>query len=165
VNILIVFLVSGLWHGANWTFLIWGLLHGIFFLAFTTFMKEAAAPRDFEFSPRPILHRLALMLLTFHLVCFAWIFFRAESLGDALLIVQKIAVSVFTLNLAGPGTSSPFQWIALLLAVEWFARNTPHGLARIPVPQPIRWGLYYGLVLIIIFATPLSYVPFIYFQF
>lgn len=165
INILIVFLVSGLWHGANWTFIVWGLLHGIFFVAFAALAKEPAPTKNFEFAPKPLLKRAALMLLTFHLVCLAWIFFRAESLADGLLITQKIFASALALQLSGPVTMQPFQWIALLLAVEWFARNTPHGLARIPLPTPVRWGLYYGLAMVILFATPLSYVPFIYFQF
>lgn len=165
LNILIVFLVSGLWHGANWTFVVWGLLHGLFFLAFTALLKEAPVPRDLTFAPVPLLKRLALMALTFHLVCFAWIFFRAESLSDALTIVRKICGAAGSLDLAGPVTTQPFQWIALLLGAEWLAQNTAHGLARMPVPRPVRWCVYYALVIVIIFATPLSHVPFIYFQF
>jgi alginate O-acetyltransferase complex protein AlgI len=154
LNILIVFVVSGLWHGANWTFLVWGLLHGLFFLAFSKSVESLSPAR-----------RMLQILLTFHLVCFAWIFFRANSIQDAFLAVQKIANAVGSLDLSRPISTRPLQWIALLLAVEWFARYRPHGLARLPEIPALRWGAYYALVLVIVFSTPLSYVPFIYFQF
>lgn len=95
-NLFIVFLVSGLWHGANWTFVVWGALHG-FYLVFS--ILTAGARSKLRGALR--LDRLAgvlnvsQMLITFHLVLFAWIFFRANNLPDAFLIVAKIS-SVFT---------------------------------------------------------------------
>jgi alginate O-acetyltransferase complex protein AlgI len=80
-NILVVFILSGLWHGANWTFIVWGILHAIFFLAgyFRT-----------RFFPGMKPPRLAVILLTFLAVSFFWIFFRSQSVHEALLIVKRI---------------------------------------------------------------------------
>jgi alginate O-acetyltransferase complex protein AlgI len=163
LNLMIVFLVSGLWHGANWTFIVWGFLHGIFFIARLAFARESGTAVDLQFTPQVWWKRTLKMLLTFHLVCLAWVFFRAESIGDAWQILSKIGSAIATGQLAGP--LKPLQWIALLLVVEWLAQNHEHGFDRLPLPRPVRWGLYYAMVLVIIYGTPLSYVPFIYFQF
>jgi alginate O-acetyltransferase complex protein AlgI len=164
LNVLIVFLVSGLWHGANWTFLVWGLLHGLFFLAYLVFSRSRES-HELTFEPMPLAKRVLHIFITFHLVCFAWIFFRSNSIQEAFLTIEKIGVAIGTLNIGRPISTRPFQWIALLLVVEWLARNRAHALALMPSLPPIRWAAYYALVIIIIFATPLSYVPFIYFQF
>jgi alginate O-acetyltransferase complex protein AlgI len=165
LNILVVFLVSGLWHGANWTFLIWGLLHGLFFLGYLIFAKDAAGSHNLDFAPMPFRSRLWRMLLTFHLVCFAWIFFRAESLTDALLVINKIGGALLTLKVTAPESARGVVLIALLLAMEWLSKNRAHAFSGLPIPAPARWALYYAVVICIIFATPLAHVPFIYFQF
>jgi D-alanyl-lipoteichoic acid acyltransferase DltB (MBOAT superfamily) len=90
-NLLLVFLISGLWHGANWTFIIWGALNG-FYLIFAIISQGV---RD-KFNKitgivkLPKLNHLLQILITFMLSCFAWIFFRANNLPDALLIIKKI---------------------------------------------------------------------------
>lgn len=94
-NIVVVFVLSGIWHGANWTFIAWGALHAIYYLV----GRLTARPRDF------MIHLLGLnriawgldvfrIFLTFHLVVLAWVFFRAASIGEAFLIVKKIALDV-----------------------------------------------------------------------
>jgi alginate O-acetyltransferase complex protein AlgI len=163
LNLMIVFLVSGLWHGANWTFIVWGCLHGIFFIAWLIFSRESGTANDLKFAPQSVWKRFLKILLTFHLVCVAWIFFRAESIADAWHILAKIGSALATGQLAG--NIKPLPWIALLLVVEWLAQNQEHGFDRLPLPRAVRWGLYYAMVLVIIYGTPLSYVPFIYFQF
>ena len=80
-NIVIVFLVSGLWHGAAWTYVIWGLLHGFYQVIETLISKYSKI--HINFKPFKI-------LITFILVCFAWIFFRANSVGDAILIIKGL---------------------------------------------------------------------------
>ncbi|MGZ8899929.1 MAG: MBOAT family O-acyltransferase [Limisphaerales bacterium] len=165
-NLLIVFLVSGLWHGANWTFIIWGLLHGVFFVGALMLTKERRVAHDLKFEyEQPWWARAWKIFVTFHLVCVAWVFFRAESVGDAWAILGRIGGAIMRGELAGPDTTRQLPWIALLLIVEWFARNQEHGFGRLPLPRPVRWGVYYGLVLVILYVTPLSHVPFIYFQF
>ncbi|MEO6035739.1 MAG: MBOAT family O-acyltransferase, partial [Verrucomicrobiota bacterium] len=84
-NLFITFFISGIWHGANWTFVIWGILHAIGILI-TRELERSAFYRE-------RVPRLAKQLGVFLFVCFAWIFFRANSLGDALLIVQRICTA------------------------------------------------------------------------
>lgn len=86
---MIVFVVSGLWHGAAYTFLIWGALHGLLMIAEKLIYKDKLKTLSDKFSFANLLRTI----LTFFLVSFAWIFFRAESLQDALLIISKIFTS------------------------------------------------------------------------
>lgn len=90
-NIFLTFLISGLWHGANWTYILWGALHGFYFIlsALTVpFWQRLSAATRLEQMPR--LKAGLALLTTFSLVTFAWIFFRAESLGDALYITRHL---------------------------------------------------------------------------
>ena len=81
-----MFLISGLWHGANWTFVIWGALHGAY-VVFNRWLSKISALQG---SPKG-LPRIFKVLITFHLVLLAWIFFRANSLSDAWYIVTHLA--------------------------------------------------------------------------
>ena len=90
-NIMITFLVSGLWHGADWTFVLWGGLHGLYQVTADLTKK----PREklcsfFQIDTKSFGHRLFLMTGTFALTSFAWLFFRADSIGDALLFVNRL---------------------------------------------------------------------------
>ena len=165
-NILIVFLVSGFWHGANWTFVIWGLLHGLFFMLLPAAAAGGSpddAPGGEGWLPSP--GATLRMLWTFHLVWFAWIFFRAASAGQAFQIIAKIAQAPLHGGFTLP-PKSMVAWIGILVAVEWLGRAHQHGLQRLEFwPQPMRWAAYYGLVALILLAAQLNYVPFIYFQF
>ena len=90
-NIFLTFLISGLWHGANWTFIIWGALHGFYFILSAwaePFWRRLSSVARLDQVPR--LKTGLAMLATFSLVTFAWIFFRAESLGDALFITRHL---------------------------------------------------------------------------
>ena len=84
-NLMITFLVSGLWHGANWTFVAWGALHGIYLIIENILHKFIYKPKN-----ENIAFRVINVIFCFILVCFAWIFFRANTFGDALSIVKKI---------------------------------------------------------------------------
>lgn len=105
-NILITFAVSGIWHGANWTFIVWGLLHGLFQviekmlslqkkkeskLSSTDIESSALKPRYFSMKNRSI--RLARIILTFFLITFLWIFFRMNTIEDAWIVIEKIFTS------------------------------------------------------------------------
>lgn len=91
LNLFLVFLISGLWHGANWTYIIWGALNG-FYLIFAIISKKYLDPikRLIEIKKLPILNLTLQILITFMLISFAWIFFRANTVGDAFMIVKKI---------------------------------------------------------------------------
>ncbi|MFN3876207.1 MAG: MBOAT family O-acyltransferase, partial [Flavobacteriales bacterium] len=165
-NTAVIFLVSGLWHGANWTFVAWGGLHALYFAPLLLLQRnrrhlDSVAEGRWLPSPREAL----AMGTTFALVCFAWIFFRAESLGHAWACIKGLAShSLFSL----PERVSK-TWLAFLagfLAVEWAGRNDAFGLQRIGVRWPRwgRWALYYA-ILIAIFRFAGKSADFIYFQF
>ncbi|UOE48318.1 MBOAT family protein [Mucilaginibacter sp. SMC90] len=81
INLLIVFMISGLWHGANWKYLVWGLIHGLLLIAYQLFNKYNIRIKGFTFLK---------WLITFNLVCLAWVFFRADTVTDACYILNKI---------------------------------------------------------------------------
>lgn len=83
-NLLLVFLISGLWHGANWKYLVWGLLHGSLLIGYQVLKKLRIEVKGYRFLK---------WLLTFNLVCLAWIFFRADTVGDAWFILKKIVLA------------------------------------------------------------------------
>jgi D-alanyl-lipoteichoic acid acyltransferase DltB (MBOAT superfamily) len=163
-NILVVFGLSGLWHGANWTFVIWGLLHGGYYLAFVAVGARSSASEERQ-GWLPGLRELAAMVLTFHLTCLAWVFFRAASVPDALLVLSRILAAPFSGAPEAPSEAVPFLWAGLLLLVEWFRRREPHALHWPAYAGAWRWAAYYAIVWAILLGASLSYTPFIYFQF
>jgi D-alanyl-lipoteichoic acid acyltransferase DltB (MBOAT superfamily) len=142
-NTLVIFLVSGFWHGANWTFIAWGLYHALLFLPLIllnknrnkldTIGQNRIFPRTTEFLQ---------VLLTFALVSFGWIFFRAENIQQAFEYISRIfsfETGYFNLStmMSGVGTLSNFTIlfsfisVVVLIVVEWFQRNKEHGLSMI----------------------------------
>ena len=164
LNAFTVFVVSGFWHGANWTFVIWGILHGLYFLLYTQWIDKPHARNGGDRPFADLLGRLGATLGTFHLVCLAWVFFRADSASTACAILGKMAQALLEGSFERPGLT-PLLWIGVLVAVEWLQRSQEHGLALGPLPQPVRWAIYYALVGVIVVFCHLDYTPFIYFQF
>jgi alginate O-acetyltransferase complex protein AlgI len=167
LNILIVFVVSGFWHGANWTFVVWGALHGVLYLVYVVWWPESrrmAAQTPGGPSLVPSLTAVLQMTLTFALTCLAWVFFRAASVGESLTIVKKIAVDVTT---TAPSLmyKQAAIWILLMFAVEWIQRAHANPLHLERFPRPVRWSLYYACAVTIFLFAPIHYTPFIYFQF
>jgi hypothetical protein len=97
---MIVFVVSGLWHGASWTFVLWGGLHGFYYLlhVWTEGIRDKGA-QLFHLEAKPVLKTFIGALITFVLVCFAWVFFRANSISDAFLLIGSLVR-------LGPSTAS-----------------------------------------------------------
>ncbi|CAG0995567.1 Peptidoglycan O-acetyltransferase [Anaerolineae bacterium] len=171
LNLFVTFLVSGLWHGANWTFVAWGALHGFYFL-----LAIWAAPvrdrfvRTIGLTRVPWLHQLVQMTVTFALVAFAWIFFRAETIADALYIATHLLsglspTGLFDLGLSRLEFGIAVAALVVLFGVEFLQR---HGslrerLARQPVW--VRWAAYYALVMSILLLGNFTQQTFIYFQF
>ena len=160
-NVFLVFLVSGLWHGANWTFVIWGALHGLFTLG--------SMARHAGRAPATGLRRAFGVFVTFHLVAVAWVFFRAASLADALTVLRSLGdwrdprwllpggnPTEFALSLAG---------IAVLLGVECIQARAPQPDALRRAPVAMRWAAYFAGALALIFLSPFGGKTFIYFQF
>jgi alginate O-acetyltransferase complex protein AlgI len=178
-NILIVFILSGAWHGANWTFLIWGLLHGVFMIGERYFGKNKRS------EDRP-LSRLAIFirrLKVFSLVTFAWIFFRAQNLGHAYWIVRHLFVGIpgqvreiaanlhfARLRLLYLGQSLNEMVIALvvlglLMSIQSAQHDQPIDKWLEERPRLLRWTFYYGIPLTFISLGIFNRSEFIYFQF
>jgi alginate O-acetyltransferase complex protein AlgI len=170
-NLLFVFLVSGLWHGANWTFVIWGALHGLYLLAeIWTQGPRGRLTQRLGLDRHPGWLRALSMLLTFHLVTLAWIFFRANTLGDALYIVGHLfegwslrggfglGVGVYELAIAAAA-------LALMELVQWLQARGVAWPALAARPGWQRWATYYALGLAILIFGKFGTTEFIYFQF
>mgnify|MGYP003345637850 FL=1 len=164
-NTTIVFLVSGLWHGANWTFPAWGLLNAVWFLP----LQLAGNNRRFSPVPpcAPLLPapREALQILsTFLLTMFSWTFFRAASLTQATQILHRI----FTLQQGHPLPVPGYVWalVAGFLAAEWIQRGRTHALdfSSSNLPRVSRWLICYS-VLFLLLKYSGEQQDFIYFQF
>lgn len=167
-NLFFVFAVSGLWHGANWTFIIWGALNG-FYLVFAIISDKwrTKAGQLFRLYKIPGVNHILQVFITFLLVCFSWIFFRANNVHDAFLIIDKI----FTF--AGPVYYPNFQQVfyciaAILLLLLIEIRQTYYLHSQLPFKSGnwVSEQLSYGaLLLIILLVGVFDGGQFIYFQF
>ncbi len=166
-NTMIIFLVSGFWHGANWTFLIWGLLNALYILPSIlrrtnrNHLDIAAAGKLF-----PSLREIASMGLTFTLTAFAWIFFRATSLERAGAYVGGI----FDRSLFTMPAHFPLKLLALIMVfftVEWLGREQLHPLRLVEKIQfpSLRIACYYAVIGMLLVFGVFEENQFIYFQF
>jgi alginate O-acetyltransferase complex protein AlgI len=156
-NLMITMLLGGLWHGAAWTFVVWGGLHGLFLAVHRRYRDRTTQVR----SPnRSVLSAIG----TFHLVCFAWIFFRADSLGQAIEVLTGIA----TLR---PGVLSMNALTLLIFAgvvsfgIDLVQRRSADHTRPLAWSAPRRGVVYAGLLLGIVVFIGGPEIPFIYFQF
>jgi alginate O-acetyltransferase complex protein AlgI len=182
VNLMIVFLVSGLWHGAAWTFVVWGALHGGYLViaVMTTSLRNRLVSKCGLDSRSDLLAPLRVFV-TFNLVAFAWIFFRANSLSDAMLIVRRLMAGAgYAVEHAGSiarnvvPSIDPFSRNELALAVllililqlaHLFQRDRPFTAALAARPVWARWTAYYSMLLLILSIGLFGSQSFIYFQF
>lgn len=163
-NTLIIFLVSGFWHGANWTFIAWGAYHAVLFLPLILLGKNRKYTNIIaEEWILPTWKEFGQMLLTFALVVFGWIIFRAENIGQA----GKFISGIFTQGLLQkPQLPFCFIYIAIMLVGEWIQRKNEHGLQFNRHITPwLRYPIYYALAMMCLLCTPMQSEPFIYFQF
>lgn len=167
-NLLIVFLVSGLWHGANWTYVIWGALHGTYLIVGTFIgpWKESIW-ESLGIQKYPRIRRVLEIFVTFNLVTFAWIFFRAQSLDTALYIIRHLTDWHGSL-LQG---LNPFNLIAVLAAIPILLMIENPKAATNPLdsfrarPTWLRWGVRYAVLFVILHLGEFTSTQFIYFQF
>ena len=151
VNTVAVFSLSGLWHGANWTFVLWGFYHGLLFLPWCMgWLKRTKGP-----DTRGFFERVPAMLLTFLLVCIGWVLFRAESISMVGTCLGRM-VSHMDLSFM-QYSKSIMVFIALMLLAEWW---------HMPWPRRrwMRWAIYYLLIGLMLWKATAS-TQFIYFQF
>ena len=163
-NVIIVFAVSGFWHGAEWTFIAWGLLNGLYFAPLVLARKNrvnlgiVAAGRIV-----PSIQEAAQIGCTFLMTCVAWIFFRAESLSHAFSYLQSmLKAELFTPPLE---YRAYLPWVALLVTIEWWNRDKPHPLMLEDHNVMIRWLVYFVLTVLILCHVNENTQKFIYSDF
>jgi len=164
-NTFVIFLVSGFWHGANWTFIAWGAFHAVLFLPLILLNKNRQYTNTVaEGKILPSIKEIFQMGLTFLLVVIGWVFFRADTIHGALEYLEII----FSKSLLMPHkvmTEHTFISIIILLLVEWLQRNKQHGLDLSGMKSHIlKFSIYYVLI-IIFFVFGRKSETFIYFQF
>jgi len=166
-NVFIIFLVSGFWHGANWTFIIWGALNALYFLPiFITNNNRNNLNIVAQGKYLPNLKEFLLMSLTFILTVFAWIFFRAENIGHAISYINNI----FSPTLFESSEIFPLGLLLLILfflSIEWMNRNKQYGLEKF---NKQKFKFLDVLLLFTVFWSIVIWnsskeVEFIYFQF
>ena len=159
-NILLVFALSGLWHGANWTFVTWGIYHAILLIAYSLFISKIKLPKS-------AITSVIGALLTFAAATIGWIIFRSADINEAWGIISKIfSASLF--DYVTTNKEHYLVYIAIMLAIEWIYRKQEHALCIAGTGllkyKAARWAVYYLIVVaILLLAGPND--TFIYFQF
>jgi alginate O-acetyltransferase complex protein AlgI len=168
-NLLFVFLVSGLWHGASWNFVIWGALHGLY-LVFSLLTKRFRAKliATLSLDKMPILLNAINIIIVFSLTTFAWIFFRARTLSDAVYVITHLFHSNGLLGI-GSMTVLSFSIVAVSIAIMELVQyiHTKNNIVNFLTKQPqlVRWTVYSMVAMAIIFLGNFGSEKFIYFQF
>ena len=166
-NIFIVFAVSGLWHGANWTFVCWGLFHAVLLTCSRFAMKKAPNGIPVQGNVSfDVVRRIGAAVLTFSMVTIGWTFFRAQTMQEWLLWCRTVADPIAWKLLE----NTPHElWTAIgaivaMQLVEWINRNASFGFALLPQNMYVRRGAYILIFLLVVFYAP-GGASFIYFQF
>ena len=167
-NTFIIFLVCGFWHGANWTFIAWGLINALYFLPLLLLGKNRKNTDTVaQGKILPNIKELLQMGTTFLLATLAWIFFRADSIGQAVSYIGKIFAKSLIAAPKGSGATIilPLLLIIMML-VEWLQRDKQHGLdfTNRKIPAFLRIIIYYALIAIMMLFGA-SQQTFIYSQF
>ncbi|MDO4763891.1 MAG: MBOAT family O-acyltransferase [Flavobacteriaceae bacterium] len=169
-NTFIIFLVSGFWHGANWTFIVWGFLNALFIMP-SIIMKTNRNNLDVvaENNIFPSIKELLQMGTTFLLITISWVFFRAESLTHAVDYIGRM-IATYNVGVGYPyklldGDFSIFVFIFIMISFEWMMRNKPHSFYFNSYKFPmLRWSIYTIITLLILWFAG-EEEKFIYFQF
>jgi len=167
-NVFVIFIVSGFWHGANWTFIIWGGLNALYFLPSMLLRKNRMYTNTVaEGKVFPTVREFFEMSITFFLTLIAWVFFRSESVTSAIEYIKGI-FSNSIISIPQTGDRYILALIIVFVIIEWLNREKQYALENIGNrwPRFFRWSFYYILILIILwfghFSEP---AEFIYFQF
>ena len=175
-NLLITFLVSGIWHGASWTFILWGMIHGFCQVAenrLREFMGLSGKGKDGAAAGGGLVRRVAATLITFCVVSFAWLFFRANSISEAVHAVRYMFADLSISNAMLRMTMSWRSVLKTLLAIGAvmiydrfsLSRDLLKDMSRLKAP--VRWGIYFiaGIMVLTMAANNGSAQEFIYFKF
>lgn len=167
-NTFIIFLLSGFWHGANWTFIFWGLLNAIYILPSVfmgsnrQYLGTIAADRLY-----PSLKEALLVFQTFFLTLIAWIFFRSETVSQSFFILRRIfSSSFFSLPVLPNKAVVLLMCIPCFFVIEWLGRQDDYAIQRLSLSRPFywRWTIYVFFSGLVIYFLG-SKNSFIYFQF
>ncbi|MEZ5942849.1 MAG: MBOAT family protein [Planctomycetaceae bacterium] len=160
-NLLLTMLLGGLWHGANWTFIVWGAIHGLLLCGYRLLGDERPEKEN-----RPtFIQRIPQMVLMFHFVCFAWLFFRAESVTQAFGLLGQLSVWGAPSALAQTTFGMLVFFCVPLLLLEWWFDEKHDPLWLTQVRWEVRAAVYGYLILMMVFFPPPVPAEFIYFQF
>jgi len=167
-NTCVIFLLSGFWHGANWTFIAWGALNALYFLPLLLRRKNRVHI-DIVAKGRflPSFREFSSIILTFLLTCLAWVFFRALSITEALKYIGRtLSTTLFSNPNLGLKAYLVLLMVVMFVVVEWLGREQLYPIAQLfeRMPRLLRWGSYYALIFIIFFFSG-AQQEFIYFQF
>ncbi len=164
-NTFIIYLVSGFWHGANWTFIVWGLFHALLFVPLILTGKNRKYTNAVaEGHLFPNIKELFQIGVTFGLVVIGWIFFRADTIAGAVGYISGL-FQVETLQAIYKIALESSFWLCLfMIIVEWLQRGNQHGLSFLPKKSIVRFSIYFVIVLFI-FLFGANQQTFIYFQF
>jgi len=169
-NTFIIFTVSGFWHGANWTFIVWGVLNALYFLPLLLFKKNRVNTDLVAHGKKlPTIKEFLNISLTFGLTVFAWIFFRAENIDHALSYISTIfSTSLLKIPYFATGSLSipTIILVIIFVIIEWIGREDEYAIASIALKwkRPLRLTFYLILVYLLM-GWGGSQEEFIYFQF
>ena len=166
-NVFVIFLLSGFWHGAKWTFILWGFVHSLYFLPLLI-SKNNRKNLDIVAANKslPNFSETIKILFTFSMVTLGWIFFRSEDLSQAWSIFYKIFTPPY-LSLPAFKKYYLFSLIILFIVLEWFGRKNKYAISKLVSgwKLPFKYLFYYAIVIIIIIFLNGESEEFIYFQF
>lgn len=155
VNIMIVFAISGLWHGADWTFVIWGTVNGMMLLPFAFRPKKS-------YSNHARLRDIPKCILTFLIFAFIFLSFRSPSISH---LQECLSTLVHGSYLTVPMGITAFYYIIPFVIVEWLGRRQEFPIMTLKMPTILRWVIYWALLFIIAFYGAKTNIQYIYFQF
>lgn len=174
-NTFIIFIVSGFWHGANWTFIVWGLLNAIYFLPLLLLDKNR---ENLEVVAQgknlPKIKEIINMGITFNLTLLAWIFFRAESIPHAIEYLYSLITGLFdkqslieALRMFNEINKALIVLLGLFIIIEWFGREQQYAISNLgsKMTRPFRWTIYFFIAFLLAMFMVTDESPFIYFQF
>ena len=155
VNIMIVFAISGLWHGADWTFVIWGTINGMMLLPFVFRTKQS-------YSNHARLRDIPKCILTFLIFAFIFLSFRSPNISH---LQECLSTLVHGSYLTVPMGITAFYYIIPFVIVEWLGRRQEFPIMTLKMPTILRWVIYWALLFIIAFYGAKTNIQYIYFQF
>ncbi|HUT99326.1 MAG TPA: MBOAT family O-acyltransferase [bacterium] len=165
-GIVVTFTLSGLWHGADWTFVFWGFLNGCYYIPLLLkknppHHKGVVAKGHRLPTPREFFQ----MLGTFGLVLLGWVFFRSETFADALAYLGRMFSAPYVSGVWHGALFQPVAVSAAFFIAEWLQRRRAHVMDLGRTPRPLRWAIYYAIFLVVALFGTFGGQEFIYFQF